>query len=379
MNDFQTFLNRALDPASNYFAGHRSRLAMRLLVGAGIAVTTLRLTESVGLRGEISDAVVVIVLASMVLDYALRLYAAPALPTAAPGHPVRARFDYMLSGAGLIDLLAFAPMIVVFAQGATIESVHAFGALWILKIARYSTNLALLMGVVWHARRQLLSVLLLFGVILVLTATAAHLLEGERQPEDFGSIAASLWWAIATLTTTGYGDAVPVSLIGRLLAGMVMISGFAVFALWAGIFANGFSQELRRRDFLRTWELVAKVPFFKDVGAASIAAVAGLLRPRKYPAGATIFWEGQRGDCMYFIVDGEVEVDVHDHRYVLESGDFFGEVALVEGGRRTGRVTTVGNCTLLMLDIADFHGLAVHQPELSAAIRERAAGRVERS
>jgi CPA1 family monovalent cation:H+ antiporter len=82
---------------------------------------------------------------------------------------------------------------------------------------------------------------------------------------------------------------------------------------------------------------------------------------------------------MYFIVDGEVEVEIGDRRVLLEGGDFFGEVALIAGGRRTGRASTVDHCTLLMLDIADFHGLAINQPELSAAIRERAAGRVERS
>jgi voltage-gated potassium channel len=251
--------------------------------------------------------------------------------------------------------------------------------LWVLKLARYSTNLALLKDVVWDARGQLTSVLLLFGVILLLAATAVHLFEEKHQPDDFGSIASSLWWAIATLTTTGYGDAVPVSFIGRLLGGVVMISGFAVLALWAGIFANGFSQELRRRDFLHTWELVARVPFLKDVGAATIAEVAELLRPKKFPAGATIFWEGQPGDCMYFIVDGEVEVTIGDQRYLLEAGDFFGEVALIAGGLRTGRAAALGRCTLLMLDIADFHGLAVNQPELAAAIRKRAVGRIERS
>ncbi len=352
---------------------------MRALIGLGLVVTTLRFTEIMASSETIADVVVVVVLVCMALEYALRIYAAPALSGAIPGRPGRARFDYVRSGAGLIDLVVFAPMVLAIEQGASIETANALGALWVLKLARYSTNLALLKDVVWDARGQLTSVLLLFGVILLLTATAAHLLEGKEQPDDFGSIAGSLWWAIATLTTTGYGDAVPISFIGRLLAGLVMISGFAVFALWAGIFANGFSQEIRRRDFLRTWELVARVPLFKDVGAAAIAAVAELLRPQKFPAGATIFWEGQRGDCMYFIVDGEVEVEIGDRRVLLEGGDFFGEVALIAGGRRTGRASAADHCTLLMLDIADFHGLAVNQPELSAAIRERAVGRVERS
>jgi voltage-gated potassium channel len=158
-----------------------------------------------------------------------------------------------------------------------------------------------------------------------------------------------------------------------------MISGIAVFALWAGILANGFSEELRRRDFLKTWDLVARVPFFRDVGAAAIAEVARLLQPRRFPVGFTLFWQGQRGDCMYFIVSGEVEVTVDGQKVGYGPGEFFGEIALVAGGRRTGTAVAKRPCTLLMLDIADFHELAGHQPELSEAIRTKAAGRLDRS
>ena len=87
-----------------------------------------------------------------------------------------------------------------------------------------------------------------------------------------------------------------------------MVSGILVFALWAGILATGYAEELRRREFLRTWDLVAKVPFFNNVGASVIADVARLLRPRDYPARAVIVRRGERGDCMYFIASGEVEV-----------------------------------------------------------------------
>jgi voltage-gated potassium channel len=71
---------------------------------------------------------------------------------------------------------------------------------------------------------------------------------------------------VVTLTTTGYGDAVPITAFGRVLAGAVMIGGIAVFGLLAGILANGFAEEVRRRDLMRTWDLVTKVPFFNAVG-----------------------------------------------------------------------------------------------------------------
>ena len=152
-----------------------------------------------------------------------------------------------------------------------------------LQTVRYAPGLASLQRVISDARRALLSVLLGFGIVLLVAASLAYFLERDAQPAVFGSIPAALWWAIVTLTTTGYGDVAPQTPPGRMLAGIVMVSGILVFALWAGILATGYAEETRRREFLRTWDLVAKVPFFHNVGAAVIAEVARLLRPREYP------------------------------------------------------------------------------------------------
>jgi voltage-gated potassium channel len=186
-----------------------------------------------------------------------------------------------------------------------------------------------------------------------------------------------LWWAIATLTTTGYGDVVPHTLLGRLLAGVVMVGGILVFALWAGILATGYAEEMRRRAFLRTWDLVAKVPFFHDVGASVIAEVTRLLRPREFPARAFIIRRGEPGDCMYFIVAGEVEVRLRPEPKRLGAGNFFGEAALLTGAPRNATVVAATPCTLLSLDIVHFRELLARQPELARAIREEAARRID--
>jgi len=135
------------------------------------------------------------------------------------------------------------------------------------------------------------------------------------------------------------------------------------------------AEETRRREFLRTWDLVAKVPFFHDVGAAVIADVARLLRPREYPAGAIIMRRGAPGDCMYFVASGEVEVQLHPEPVVLGPGEFFGEVALVTGGPRNATIVAVRPCTLLILDIVDFRELLGRQPELARVIHEEAERR----
>src|SRR4051794_9449883 len=177
------------------------------------------------------------------------------------------------------------------------------------------------------------------------------------------------------MSTTGYGDIVPQTLAGRVLSGAVMIGGIMIFALWTGIIVNGYAEELRRREFLRTWELVAKVPFFRNIGASLIAEVARLLRPRDFPEGAVIMRRGQAGDCMYFIIDGQTEVQLQSREAYLGPGQFFGEVALLTGAPRNATVVAAQPCTLLSLDIVDFHELLGRHPELARIIHHEAQQR----
>jgi voltage-gated potassium channel len=301
--------------------------------------------------------------------------AAPGAPGAAARGRWQSRLAWATSLGGTFDFLGALPGVldVVFDPGYA----SLFGFIWSFKLVRYSPGLASLERVISNARQALLSVLLGFGILLLLAASLAYLLERSTQPDVFGSIPAALWWAIVTMTTTGYGDVVPQTVLGRMLAGVVMISGIAVIALWAGILATGYFEEVRRREFLRTWDLVAKVPFFHDVGAAVIADVAQLLRPRDYPAGAVVVRRGERGDCMYFVASGEVEIRVMPEAIRLGAGDFFGELALLTGDPRNATVVATRQCTLLHLDIVDFRQLLGRQPELARIIRVAADARLE--
>ena len=320
------------------------------------------------------DAGFQIVCAFFIAEYLVRFAAAPAAP-AAYRRSWQARLAWMMSGSGLFDLTGAMPGLLDIAFSPKYASLYGF--VWVFKLARYSQGLASLERVISRARHALLSVLLAFGIVLLAAASLAYLLERNAQPELFGSIPQALWWAIVTLTTTGYGDVTPVTLGGRILAGVVMVAGILVFALWAGILASGYAEELRRREFLRTWDLVAKVPFFKNVGASVIADVARLLRARDYPARAVIVRHGERGDCMYFIASGEVEVRLRPEPVRLGPGEFFGEIALLTGGPRNATIVAVQPCTLLTLDIVDFRQLLGHQPELARVVNQEAQRREE--
>jgi voltage-gated potassium channel len=304
-----------------------------------------------------------------VAEYILRLIAAPAAPGGEHLSPWRARYLWAISLGGIFDLICAVPGILIMAERPWAS---LFGFIWAFKYVRYSPGLAGIGRVVRNERQAIFSVLLGFGIVLLTAASIAYLLERDVNPQAFGSIPAALWWAIVTMATTGYGDVVPQTVAGRILSGIVMTGGILVFALWAGILANGYAQELRRREFLRTWELVAKVPFFHNIGASLIAEVARLLRPRDYPGGAVVMRRGQAGDCMYFIADGEVEIQLSSQRVYLGSGQFFGEVALLTGAPRNATVVATQPCTLLALDVVDFHELMARQPELARIIHEEA-------
>ena len=135
---------------------------------------------------------------------------------------------------------------------------------------------------------------------------------------------------------------------------------------------------MRRRAFIKTWDLVARVPLFRNVGASVIAEVAQRLRHREVASGTTILRKGESGDCMYFIVTGEVAVQLSSQTLQLVDGDFFGELALITGDRRSATATTSKPTQLLVLDIADFRDLAARHPELTDAIQREADLRLGR-
>jgi len=320
-----------------------------------------------------------VILAAFTVEYGMRLVIAGDEQWAEGETPHVSRWRWASSPLGVVDLLAFLPMAAALAAGMPRHQALLFAVLWVFKLTRYSPGLTILGRVIRLEREPLAGVMLAFLIALFLAATLAHVVEGEAQPDGFGSLPKALWWAITTLTTTGYGDAVPSTALGRLLGGLVMMCGILVFALWAGILATGFSEEVRRREFLRTFDLVHKVPFFHDLGPSLTAELARLLKTREFPAGGTVMRRGQLGDCMYFIAAGEIEVRTEPKPLHLHTGSFFGEIALITGGPRTATAVATKHTVLLMLDIADFRELAARRPELATAIHEEGARRQKRS
>src|SRR3954454_12769139 len=146
------------------------------------------------------------------------------------------RFRYALTPAAIIDLIAFLPALII--PGSNLFLLRAFRLLRILRLARlgrFSLTVDRLSYAVRERREELILSLMLAIPILVFSAATMYLLEGESNPEGFGSIPRALWWSVCTLTTVGYGDIYPHTVLGKICSGITAILGIGLLTRVANI------------------------------------------------------------------------------------------------------------------------------------------------
>lgn len=284
---------------------------------------------------------------------------------------------YLLSAEGLVDAIAVLPIPIALLIGVPAHIAWLLASLWLFKLAIRAQGLRVLGRVVVLEAEPLAGVFVVFLIVLIAASVAVYLLEGPGQPGHFGDLPSSLWWAVTTLTTTGYGDSIPQTLFGRIIAGLVMVCGLCIFGLLTGIIITGFTIERRRRDVIRNWDLVTRVPFLRDLDAPALIELTRLLRPIDLAERTVVVRQGRPADCMYFVASGEVEVKVKPRPIRLGPGSFFGEIALLEGGGRTATVATVTPSTLLTLEASDFRTFMAQHPEVARGIEEEAKRRIK--
>ncbi len=310
------------------------------------------------------------------VEYAVRVWVAPEHMPYSDMKPGRARLRYVLTPYAIIDLLAFLPFYLAFILPLDLRILRVFRLVRFFKLARYSTGLRSLGRALQAEWRALAACLIIMAGLILIAGAVMYAAERNAQPDVFGSIPQALWWAVVTLTTVGYGDVVPVTVVGKMLGGVIMLFGLAMFALPLGIVATAFVQEVHRREFVVTWSMVARVPLFSTLNASEIAEIMSLLKAQTVPAGGIIVRRGEAADTMYFIASGEVELDLKDQTARLGSGDFFGEVAILKKSRRSATVAAVTRVNLLALAADDFHTLMERRPEIAERIKQIAEARV---
>lgn len=181
------------------------------------------------------------------VEYAARLWVAPL--NAQP----RSAWQYALTPASLVDLVVLLGMIlpIVGMEPAMLRMVRALRIVRLARFGRYAIALRLVYKAVSSRSHELAISLIAALGLLVISSAMLYFAEAEAQPETFGSIPRAMWWSIATLTTVGYGDAVPITALGRFFASVTAITGVAAIAVPTGIFAASFSDaysDLRKGD-----------------------------------------------------------------------------------------------------------------------------------
>ncbi len=247
-------LYRQLEPSARDKSGLSPiNLAIVLLVLTSFIALALETepTLSPGWRNGINIFNLVIV-AVFAFEYVVRLWVAGEDPRFA-GFGGRVRYTF--TPFALADLLAFGPELLVltlFANGDTAQYLMTLRVLRLarlVKIARFMPAFHVLGAAMRRAGGQLLTTLALALALVYVSAVALYFIEGVGQGvEEFASIPRAVWWAIATLTTVGYGDVYPVTVLGRIAASIIALAGIGVVALPAGVFASAFSDELRERE-----------------------------------------------------------------------------------------------------------------------------------
>lgn len=157
------------------------------------------------------------------------------------------RIKYIFSFMALIDLIALIPFFLpklVQLDGRFLRGLRLLRIFRLLKFTRYSKAMKLISKVLRAKREELTVAMVIAGLLLVLISCLMYFVEHNEQPEAFSSIPATMWWGVATLTTVGYGDVYPVTVLGKILGGFMAIMGVGVFALPAGILATGFNDIL---------------------------------------------------------------------------------------------------------------------------------------
>ena len=149
----------------------------------------------------------------------------------------------------LIDLLSFLPFYLplVGMDLRIIRAVRLFRLFRLFKMGRYSQSLTKLANVIKSKKEELVITLFSGGVLLIIASSLMYFIEREAQPVVFGSIPNAMWWGAVTLTTVGYGDVYPVTLLGKFVGAFIAVLGIGLFALPAGIIASGFASELQKQ------------------------------------------------------------------------------------------------------------------------------------
>ncbi len=182
------------------------------------------------------------------IEYLLRLYVSDLT------HPTKNKFQslikFIFSANGLIDLLAILPFylpMLIKTDLRFLRTLRLTRFLRILKVNRYTNSLNVIGSVIKEKKSELIVTCFVTFLLLIMASFIMYNIEGEKQSDAFPNVLASFWWAIATLTTVGYGDIYPVTGLGKFISGVIALMGIGLVALPTGIISSGFMNKMEKQ------------------------------------------------------------------------------------------------------------------------------------
>ena len=308
-------------------------------------------------------------------EWAVRVWSAPEDPRIGADRPLTGRLRFALRPMMIIDFISFAPFFLTFVTGGIVDlrALRVLRLLRLLKITRYSQAVPAMLGVLYAERRALLGVFILHMCTVCAAAEVMHLVEGHLQPKSFGTLPSSMYWAITTLSTVGYGDEVPLTAFGKLVAGVTMILGLVLFAMPIGIIAKGFVDGLHRREFNITWSMVKRQPLFDDFNVEAVGQIVDLMGASLVQDHTRIVIAGQTAENFYLIISGRARAEDETGVFDLEAGDMIGEEALGDDGVYLKTVIARTEMRLMVLPTEELRRISRKYPWLERRIRNEVA------
>lgn len=186
------------------------------------------------------------------IEYFLRIWVAADMPCERSDSIWFKRWRYIKSPMGIVDLLSSLPLIIWLIlpteQFADFRILKLISMVRVFKLTRYSSSMSMLFRVFMENKHTLLAAALVMMILMIISSAGIYMFERVAQPDDFGSIPSSMWWAFVTLTTVGYGDVTPITLGGKIFGSIVMVCGVGIAAMPAGIFASSFVSLVREQE-----------------------------------------------------------------------------------------------------------------------------------
>lgn len=343
------------------------RYGLFVLILLNVATSVLStIAEMNADYGPVFDAIESASLLIFAIEYALRVWIAPEGSFRSGESAWKARLRWMASVEGLIDLIAVAPFILGQFADVDLRVIALVRLLRFFKFARYSPGFHSLVEAVRAERHALMACILILASVVLISAGLLYVLEHKAQPDKFSSIPEAMWWAIATVTTVGYGDVVPVTVWGRIVGATTMVVGLLMLALPAGIVATAFASTIARQNFVVTGSVLARMPIFAGIDAGTIIDLLPSVGTRTYGPGEYIVRRGEAVTSLFLIAEGHVDVERGRYRKRLGPGDAFGGPATT--ARKAARTETI--VKLLVLAPFELNSLFQAFPQISSRISE---------